>query len=187
MADWLRLDDRAVLALGGEDARSFLQGLITNDVDRLTPEAALHAALLTPQGKYLFDFFVIDAADGLLIDAAADRLEALKKRLSMYKLRAKVTIDDRPDLAVFAILGADATVAAGRIAGALAFADPRLSGLGAARRAAGRGDRAGHVRRARRGDARGLRRPAASRWAFRTAFRTWSPRNPSCWRTASRR
>ncbi|QFU09046.1 putative global regulator [Rhodobacteraceae bacterium THAF1] len=81
---------RTVLSLSGPDRVPFLQDLVTNDVtrtDRLT-----YAALLTPQGKYLFDFFVAHDGDALLIDAPADMAEALAQRLSIYRLRRKVEI-----------------------------------------------------------------------------------------------
>lgn len=98
------LPDRGVLRLGGEDARSFLQGLISNDVDRLAPDQALYAALLTPQGKYLFDFMLAGRKGEILIDAERGRLPALVQRLSLYRLRAKVTIEDVSDgLAVLAV------------------------------------------------------------------------------------
>ncbi len=92
-----RDDRRAILRLSGKDARAFLQGLITNDMDRVGPDSPLYAAMLTPQGKYLFDFHIFDAApmgiaDAFLLDVAADRAEDLAKRLSMYRLRRDVAI-----------------------------------------------------------------------------------------------
>jgi tRNA-modifying protein YgfZ len=95
------LTDRAVVALSGPEARSFLQGLVTNDIAKVTPEHPIYAALLTPQGKILFDFLVSEADDVLLIDCCRVAREALVKRLTMYKLRAKVEIAARDDLAVF--------------------------------------------------------------------------------------
>ena len=117
-----RLDDRAVLAISGPEARDFLQGLITNDIARLAENAPIYAALLTPQGKILFDFLLLADGSGVLLDCAASAQEALRKRLSMYRLRAKVEIAARDDLAVFAGWGnSDALVAP---------ADPRLAALG---------------------------------------------------------
>ena len=116
------LDDRAVIALAGPDARSLLQGLITSDIERLTPEHALYAALLTPQGKILFDFLVSEGDGAVLLDCAADAADTLAKRLTMYRLRAKVEIERREQLAVLAAWGGDP------LHGALR--DPRLEALG---------------------------------------------------------
>lgn len=119
-----RLPTRAVLAVGGPDARAFLQGLLTNSVTAVTPDRPVWAGLLSPQGKCLFDLMVFDdGAGGLLVDADAGRLADLTRRLTMYRLRAAVTLTPRPDLAVFAAWG-DGTPPAG------AQPDPRLPALG---------------------------------------------------------
>ena len=97
-----RLTDRAVLAIGGPGAEAFLQGLITNAVAPPRPGWSAYAALLTPQGKVQFDFLLHGDTDGYLIDVAAARAEDLLKRLKLYRLRAPVTLDPRPDLAAFA-------------------------------------------------------------------------------------
>lgn len=94
------LTDRAVIALSGPEAKSFLQGLVTNDVTNIAPDRPAYGALLTPQGKILFDFLVYSNADDILIDCRKTAREALIKRLSMYKLRAKVALAARDDLAV---------------------------------------------------------------------------------------
>lgn len=86
-------DDRAVLRLTGPDTRDFLQGLITNDMARAAG-GLIYTALLTPQGKYLADFFVTDRGEDVLIDVAAPLAPALAQRLGMYRLRAKVTIEE---------------------------------------------------------------------------------------------
>lgn len=83
-------DRRKVLSLTGDDRVAFLQDLVTNDVTR--PGALVYAALLTPQGKYLADFFVSHRADALLIDVAEELADALAQRLSMYRLRRSVEI-----------------------------------------------------------------------------------------------
>jgi folate-binding protein YgfZ len=120
----VHLTDRAVIALEGGEARNFLQGLVTNDLTRLAPETGLYAALLTPQGKILFDFLIAEGDGALLLDCAADRAEALLRRLTMYRLRAPVGIALRPQLGVFAGLS-------GRPAErAVSFPDPRLAALG---------------------------------------------------------
>ena len=131
MARYVRLDDRAVLAVSGGDASGFLQGLVTNDVARLADGGAIHAALLTPQGKYLFDFLVFSRGAGFCLDCEAEARAALARRLKMYRLRADVAIDDAIDDPVFALFGDGAEAARGRIAGAEAFADPRHPALGA--------------------------------------------------------
>lgn len=87
-----RLHSRALVRISGPDWRSFLQGLLTQDVETLAEHEARFAALLTPQGKMLFDLFVVGTSDGALLDVAADRREALIQKLAMYRLRAKVEI-----------------------------------------------------------------------------------------------
>lgn len=88
-------DARRVLIIGGKDAHEFLQGLVTNDVSKIET-GLVYAALLTPQGKFLVDFFLCKHPDGILLDVQEDQADALVTRLSMYKLRADVTIDQAP-------------------------------------------------------------------------------------------
>ncbi|GFE52087.1 aminomethyltransferase [Roseobacter cerasinus] len=85
------MTNRRILKLSGPDARDFLQGLITNDIARLDG-GLVYAAILTPQGKYIADFFLAQAADGILLDVAGSLGDMLVQRLTMYKLRADVTI-----------------------------------------------------------------------------------------------
>jgi len=118
------LDDRALLAVTGTEARAFLQGLITNDVEKLTPQNALYAALLTPQGKILFDFLLVEGDGAILIDCARTSQEGLQKRFNMYKLRSNVTIEPRGQLAAVA-----STLAISR-PGFVSYVDPRNAGLG---------------------------------------------------------
>lgn len=100
------LDDRGVLRIAGPEARDFLQGLITNDMNKVAPDRTIYAALLTPQGKFLFDFFIWERDGAFLFDCEAEATAALLKRLTMYKLRAKVAIEDASnELGVIAILG----------------------------------------------------------------------------------
>ena len=84
------MTDRTVLAISGADRVDFLQGLVTNDIAR---EGLTYAALLTPQGKYLADFFVLADGERLLVDVASSHAAALGQRLSMYRLRADVQIE----------------------------------------------------------------------------------------------
>jgi folate-binding protein YgfZ len=94
------LADRAVLRLSGENVRSFLQGLVTNDVGAASANAPVWAALLTAQGKALFDFLLWDDGEDALIDCERDAAEALMKRLDLYRLRRPIRIEPEPDLAV---------------------------------------------------------------------------------------
>ncbi|GGX55456.1 aminomethyltransferase [Tateyamaria omphalii] len=87
------MSKRHIFRLSGPDAHSFLQGLVTNDVDRLT-DGLVYAALLTPQGKYISDFFLVPDGKTILLDAHGDHTDMLRQRLSMYKLRANVTLED---------------------------------------------------------------------------------------------
>jgi folate-binding protein YgfZ len=116
----LHATDRAVLRVDGPDTREFLQGLVTNDVRRLDA-GPVYAALLSPQGKYLFDFILVaHGPEAVLVDVKADRAAALAQRLAMYRLRAKVTI---------APAGLSVVVGAGDPPPG-AFADPRDPALG---------------------------------------------------------
>jgi folate-binding protein YgfZ len=114
-----RCDDRAVLQITGEDRTQFLQGLVSNDVRKLD-QGLVYAALLNPQGKYLADFFMVPAAEAILIDVHRDLAKGLAQRLAMYKLRAKVEIAESP-LLVRRGLGK---------APEGAFSDPRHTALG---------------------------------------------------------
>ncbi len=86
------LADRALIRVAGEDVRGFLQGLLTQDMAAVTAEAPQWAALLTPQGKALFDFILWADGDAILIDCEAAQREALIRRLSLYRLRRAITI-----------------------------------------------------------------------------------------------
>ena len=120
-AQYAPLTSRALVAIEGPDWRTFLQGLISQDVEAMAPGELRFGALLTPQGKLLFDLFVLATETGCLLDVAADRQAALIERLTLYKLRAKVDIAASP-LGVSAIWHAQA--APGHIQ------DPRLEALG---------------------------------------------------------
>jgi folate-binding protein YgfZ len=114
-----RTDDRMVLRIGGTDREGFLHGLVTRDI--AAPGAGLvYSALLTPQGKYLFDFFLLNRGEDVLLDVKADVAPKLAQRLMIYKLRADVVIEDS-GLSVARGLGAPPEGA---------FADPRDPSLG---------------------------------------------------------
>ena len=119
------LQDRAVLAVSGEDARAFLQGLITNDIHKVTEKQAVFAALLSPQGRFLFDFFITEQDGQLLLETDKARLPELKKRLMMYRLRSKIECEERPELQVYAVWGQGSG-----IRDQLGYTDPRLPKLG---------------------------------------------------------
>ncbi|MCX8476973.1 MAG: folate-binding protein [Sphingomonas sp.] len=87
------LPDRALLRVQGEDARGFLQGLVTQDMAEMAPGAPKWAGLLTPQGKALFDFILWDDGDAILIDCEAAGREALARRLTLYRLRRAISIE----------------------------------------------------------------------------------------------
>jgi folate-binding protein YgfZ len=137
---YVLLSDRGVLALHGGDVRPFLQGLISNDVTQVREERAAYGALLTPQGKFLFDFFIVQDSGRLLLETEAARLGELHRRLLMYRLRSKVDIEDcSGQFAVAAVIGDAPAAAVGlpELPGAaraldlgLAFVDPRLPRLG---------------------------------------------------------
>jgi tRNA-modifying protein YgfZ len=115
------LKSRALIGVEGPEWRGFLQGLVTQDVETLAPGEARFAALLTPQGRLLYDLFLVGRDDGVWLDCLAEAREALIQRLTIYRLRAKVQIaaDDTP---VFAAWGEDPGVGW--------IADPRLPALG---------------------------------------------------------
>src|SRR5690348_15977059 len=94
------LADRALIRLSGKEVRDFLQGLITNDVARLTRDLPIWAGLLTPQGKALFDFILWQDGEDVLIDCEREAALDLVRRLSLYRLRRAITIAPDDSLAV---------------------------------------------------------------------------------------
>jgi len=130
------LEDRGILAAGGPECRDFLQNIITNDVDRLSPDTALYSALLTPQGKYLYDFILVDQGDSLLIDVHRTPLADFLRKLMMYRLRADVSLEDASaNWDCYALLGevdelAEETGASMAHAGGYIYRDPRSAKLG---------------------------------------------------------
>ena len=124
------LTGRGVLRIGGPEARSFLQGLVTNNVDLADGTRLVYSALLTPQGKFLFDFFMAgDPADkdAVMLDCDGARAGELAKRLTMYKLRAKVEIEDKSEtMGVAVFWNEDGSP----MAEGPGFPDPRLAAMG---------------------------------------------------------
>lgn len=134
-------ENRGLIRIEGADARAFLQGIVSNDVNKVSPARAVYAALLTPQGKYLHDFFIAELDGALMLDCEAARHDDLMRRLTRYKLRAKATISPGPDgLAIALIYGPGAHAALG-LSGergaarpfgrGIVYTDPRLSEIGA--------------------------------------------------------
>jgi folate-binding protein YgfZ len=135
----IALNDRAVISVKGPDARSFLQGLISNDVEKVAADRAVYSAFLTAQGRFLHDFFVAASGDALWLDVEAARADDLRRRLSIFRLRAKATLALEPDLAVEALVGDGAAAhlglstdpgQGGPLDGGVAFVDPRLAAMG---------------------------------------------------------
>ena len=138
---YVALSHRCIVSVSGSDAAEFLQGLITNDIALVSPEHAIYAALLTPQGKYLHDFFVMGTEDGFYLDCENQRRQDLITRLSRYRLRAQVDIrDTETAFEIYALTGSDVSARLGltgkegvaaTFADGLAYTDPRDRALGA--------------------------------------------------------
>lgn len=138
-AFWPR--DRGLIRIEGPDARTFLQGIVSNDVNKVTPARAVYAALLTPQGKYLHDFFIAALDGALWLDCEAARRDDLLRRLSRFRLRSKVSLAAAPESHAVALVYGDGALAelglaaergaAAAFAGGIAYADPRLAEIGA--------------------------------------------------------
>ena len=137
--------ERGLIGVAGEDRQVFLQGLVSNDTAKIADDRAIYATLLTAQGRFLFDLFIAtppsdQGPDRYLADCAADRRADLVKRLSMYRLRAKVTVADaNAEWCVAVLFGAGAAQAVGlsseagaatAFGGGVAYIDPRLAELG---------------------------------------------------------
>ncbi|MDD9902234.1 MAG: folate-binding protein [Rhodospirillaceae bacterium] len=135
-----RLESRGVVTVGGEDRNTFLQGLISNDIDRVSADRAIWAALLTPQGKYLHDFFVAAIGETIHLDCEGARLMDLGKRLHRFKLRAQVELGIGEGWTVYALFGDGAldaldlpaeAGAARSLGDGIVYTDPRLPEVGA--------------------------------------------------------
>lgn len=133
-ASTCQLAGRGVIGISGPDTREFLQGLVTCDMTRVTPDTAAYGALLSPQGKILFDFLIVEHEGGFLIDAPLALTADLAKRLGFYRLRAKIVIAiESGGLSLDTQSDNDMTVAASwgndpALPGALAiFTDPRAA------------------------------------------------------------
>ena len=135
-----RLPQRGVLRLSGEDRETFLQGLVSNDVRLVAEDRAVFGALLTPQGKYLHDFFIVQVGPDWLLDCDGPRADDLFRRLRLYRLRSRIDLAvASADWTVATVFGPGAAAAlaladragtARPLAGGTAFVDPRLDALG---------------------------------------------------------
>jgi folate-binding protein YgfZ len=132
--------DRALISVSGADRIAFLQGLVSNDVAKVSAGRALYAAFLTAQGKYLHDIFITAIGERLLIECEAARRPDLLRRLSLYKLRSQVALSEENGLSVGLYFGEGALGALGlpETSGqaraeqsGVVFVDPRLAALGA--------------------------------------------------------
>ena len=137
--DYVALAHRALIAIGGDDRAAFLQGLVSNDVARAAPDRVLWSAFLTPQGKFLHEFFLGEMNGELILEAEAKRRADLIRRLSVYKLRSRIAIRPLDDVAVYAVWGDGAAEGFGLsgeagtarpFAGGQLFVDPRLAEAG---------------------------------------------------------
>ena len=118
------LKNRSLVKVSGEDAKGFLDNILTCNVQSLSKENASFGALLTPQGKILFDFFLIKTTTGYLIDTVSELVPNLIKRLNFYRLRAKVKIHSKPEVKIYALWGDNIQLSD------LCFQDPRLKHMG---------------------------------------------------------
>lgn len=117
----IKLKNRGLIHIEGKDRKDFLQNLITNDLDKLTPTNQIYACLLSPQGKFLHDFFVREGDGFILLDCeGGERAQDLFKKLNMYRLRADVQISVEETNDVYAVFGAPD----------IGLADPRHSDMG---------------------------------------------------------
>ena len=140
MTHYALLKEREVIDVTGPDSRAFLQGKISNNMDNLNPEQSMYAAMLTPQGKYLYDFIVIDKNPAIWMDTEKARCDALTQRLNLFRLNSDVQIYPQgSSLTVVAIWGAEALSCVGlkdkagltsAFGSGLALTDPRHSSLG---------------------------------------------------------
>ena len=135
-----KLKDRSILSITGPDTLAFLQGIVTNDMEKLVEKKMQFSAILNPQGKYLYDFFIFYTSTGIFIDCQKDTVDTLEKTLNMYRLRAKVEINNRRDaFSIFSIIRQQNEVKIStegqyenlnKFKGVITSADPRLTQLG---------------------------------------------------------
>jgi len=121
MEQVLVLKNRCVISISGQDRKSFLQGLITNDVSKAGDGKAFYALMLSPVGRFLYDFFIVEKGEKLFLDCCLEKVDEIVQKLSFYKLRSKVEIGKEPNLVV---------VSFGSLIGKIGFVDSRNSEMG---------------------------------------------------------
>ena len=137
---FLNLPNRKVLRISGTETRNFLQGLVSNDMMRVSKDRVIYAALLTPQGKYLHDFFISELKNNFYLDCDSSRIDDLVKRLKIFKLRSDINLEIVEEMSVTALFGDNALEnlpvhptegSATHWLGGILFTDPRLNSIGA--------------------------------------------------------
>ncbi len=118
MTNYEMLQNRAIIEIEGEDRKKFLQGLVTNDVNKVSGKNLLYTAMLNAQGRFLYDFFIFEEGEKLVVDCDKSRRDEIVQKLSLYKLRSKVTLKKNDELQVFCAESGEG------------FIDPRHAKLG---------------------------------------------------------
>ncbi len=121
---FITLHNRAIISVSGEDRKVFLQGLITNDINKVSETQAIYAFMLSPVGRFLYDFFIIQRDGELLLDCCKEKVDEIVQKLSFYKLRSKVEIR-KEDLVVEVSIGSETCLQDG-----ISFIDPRNGKVG---------------------------------------------------------
>ena len=98
------LEDRGLISINGDDAKNFLQNIITNDIEKVNNSCSIFSALFTPQGKYFFEFFLIQSKDGYLLDCDSKATKEIINYLTKYKLRSKIEIKDKSNEYIIGII-----------------------------------------------------------------------------------
>jgi len=126
------LQNRSIISISGGDAKIFLQGLITNDVNKVSEKQAIYALMLNPQGRFLYDVFIIQNGERFLLDCSLEKVDEIIQKLSFYKLRSKIEIKKEEDFLVTITDFSPSNLVLGeeKIGEKIFFADPRNSELG---------------------------------------------------------
>ncbi len=118
----INLDDRSIIEITGKDRKTFLQGLITNDINKANDESLIYSAMLDARGRFSYDFFIFEKNDSIFLDCSLESCAEITKKLNMYKLRSEVGVKQSQDLQVFWQIEKPSTE--------LFFQDPRNPNLG---------------------------------------------------------